>query len=85
MAIDDEDRRATVLGAGFEYRAIRAFVARLGYQRIRVDRLRPKVTFGFIPDVPNRVPIMPDWTYTDLEDVSGWPAPNWDATDNLML
>lgn len=88
VSIDDENRRSTVLGAGLDFRGERVRLSLdLGYQRIRVEQLRPKVTIaGFVPEVPRAsANYAQDWTYTDLEDVFGVARAEFDAAEWLML
>lgn len=75
VAVDGEFRRTAVLGAAFDWRGERVRASLdLGYQRVEVDGLRPKVTIG-TPVVP-RVPeaganYAQPWTYTEMRDVFG--------------
>lgn len=88
VAIDDENRRATVLGAGLDYRGTDVRLSLdLGYQKIRVEQLRPKVTVtSFVPRVPEAdANYAQHWTFTELEDVFGIARAEWDVTDNLLL
>lgn len=88
LAIDDEYRRATVLGAGLDYRGADVrFSFDLGYQKIRVEELRPKVVVtGFIPRVPRAsANYAQPWTYTELEDLFGVARGEWDVTDNVLV
>lgn len=88
IAIDDEDRRATLLGAGLDYRGADVrFSLDLGYQKIRVEQLRPKVTVtSFVPRVPGAdANYAQAWTYTELEDLFGIARAEWDVTDNVLL
>lgn len=88
LAIDDEDRRATVLGAGVDYRGADVRLSLdIGYQKIRVDRLRPKVTVtSFVPRVPDAdANYAQPWTYTELEDLFGIARAEWDVADNVLL
>lgn len=89
VAVEGEDRRTRVLGAGLDYRgaAFRAALD-LAYQDVRVDRLRPKVTLGTvaIPAVPESYAnYAQDFTYTDLRDVIGMASLEYDITDNALL
>lgn len=88
VAVDREDRRTRVLGAGLDYRgtAFRAALD-LAYQDVRVDRLRPKVTIGAaIPAVPESdANYAQDFTYTDLRDVIGMISLEYDVADNALL
>lgn len=89
VAVEGEDRRTRVLGAGIDYRgaAFRAALD-LAYQDVRVDRLRPKVTLGAtaIPAVPESdANYAQDFTYTDLRDVIGMASLEYDIADNALL
>ncbi|WP_300973785.1 TonB-dependent siderophore receptor [Sphingomonas sp. LHG3406-1] len=88
VAIDDEYRRATLLGAGFDYRGADVRLSLdLGYQKIRVEQLRPKVTVtSFVPAVPGAdANYAQPWTFTELEDLFGVARAEWDAADNVLL
>lgn len=88
VAIDDENRRATLLGAGIDYRGADVRLSfDLGYQKIRVEQLRPKVTVtSFIPRVPDAdANYAQPWTFTELEDLFGLARAEWDVTDNVLL
>jgi iron complex outermembrane recepter protein len=88
VAIDDENRRATLLGAGLDYRGADVRLSfDLGYQKIRVEQLRPKVTVtSFIPRVPKaNANYAQPWTYTELEDLFGIARAEWDVADNVLL
>ncbi|WP_319941186.1 TonB-dependent receptor [Sphingomonas glaciei] len=88
VAISDENRRAAVLGAGLDYRGADVRLSLdLGYQKIRVEQLRPKVTVtGFIPRVPEAdANYAQPWTYTELEDLFGIARAEWDAADNVLV
>lgn len=88
VAVDREDRRTRVIGAGLDYRrsAFRAALD-LAYQDMRVDRLRPKVTIGAaIPAVPETdANYAQDFTYTDLRDVIAMASFEYDLADNAFL
>ncbi len=88
VAIDDEQRRSTVFGAGLDYRGddVRLSLD-LGYQHIRIEQLRPKVTItSFIPRVPGAsANYAQPWTYTDLKDVFGVARAEWDIAPNVLF
>ena len=89
VAIDDEFRRATVLGAAVDFRgeAVRLSVD-LAYQRYEVDRLRPKVTLAAaaVPRVPGgRSNYGQAYSYTNLRDLFGSARGEWDVAPNAML
>lgn len=88
VAVDREDRRTRVIGAGIDYRGA-AFRAALdfAYQDVRIDRLRPKVTIGAaIPAVPGSAAnYAQDFSFTDLRDVIGMLSLEYDIADNALL
>ena len=88
VSVDDEFRRSAVVGGAFDYRgqAVRLSLD-LGYQKVRVEGLRPKVTVGTaIPAVPRASHNYAQaFTYTDLRDVFGTARAEWDVADNAML
>lgn len=89
VAIDGEFRRTTVIGGAFDWHDdnTRLFLD-LGYQKVEVDGLRPKVTIGTttIPRVPRAdANYAQDWTYTDLRDLFGVLRFEQDLGDNAML
>lgn len=88
VAIEREDRRTRVLGAGFDYDggALRAALD-LAWQEVRVDRLRPKVTIGAaIPAVPESdANYAQDFTFTEMADLFGTLALEYDIADNALL
>lgn len=56
VSVDDEYRSNMVFGAGLDWRSDTIRVGLdVGYQKVKVNRLRPKVTIGTnaIPEVPN--------------------------------
>ena len=88
IAIDDEDRRADVLGLALDY-AGTGFRASLdlAYQEVRVERLRPKLT---VNDVVPRVPDADSnygqpWQFTELRDVFGQLRAEWDVGDDTLV
>jgi iron complex outermembrane receptor protein len=89
VAIDDEFRRATVLGAAFDYRAGAVRLsADIAYQRYRVDHLRPKVTIASatVPRVPQADRNYGQaFGYTNLRDIFGSVRGEWDIASNAML
>lgn len=88
VAIDNEDRRAAVIGAGIDWSSgpLR-LAADLAYQRYDVYGLRPKVT------VSTAVPEVPDadhnyaqgFTYTRLRDIFGSARLEYDLADNALF
>lgn len=89
VSIDREDRRTQVLGAALDYDsgAFRA-VLDLAYQEVRIDSLRPKVTIGSvaIPAVPQaNANYAQDFSFTELRDVFGTLALEYDLDDNALL
>ena len=89
LAIDGEDRRSQVLGAGFDYDGGIVRVALdLAYQEIRVDSLRPKVTIrsAAVPDVPEAdANYAQDFAFTELRDFFGTLSLEYDLADNARL
>ncbi|MFL9841629.1 TonB-dependent receptor [Sphingomonas sp. ST-64] len=89
VAIEGEFRRTAVLGAAFDWRGERVRASLdLGYQRVEVDGLRPKVTIGttVIPRVPEAdANYAQPWTYTDMRDVFGVARIEYDVGDNALL
>lgn len=88
VAVEGENRRATVLGAGLDYRGARIRLSLdLAYQRVRVEQLRPKVTVtSFVPRVPDAdANYAQPWTFTDLEDLFGIARAEWDVADDVLL
>ncbi|MGB3721723.1 MAG: TonB-dependent siderophore receptor [Pacificimonas sp.] len=89
VAIDGEDRRTQVLGAGLDYDGGDFRVALdLAYQEVRVDNLRPKVTIGSaaVPRAPAAdTNYAQDYTFTDLRDVFGTLSLDYDVADNARL
>ena len=91
VAIEDEFRRAAVIGAAFDYRGDRARVfVDLGYQKYEVNQLRPTVTLGFgVTQLP-RVPEADhnygqSFTSTDVRDIFGTVRAEYDLSDTAML
>ena len=89
VAIDREDRRAQVLGGAFDYNggAFRAALD-LAYQEVRVDSLRPKVSFSTatLPAVPDAsANYAQDYTYTELTDVFGTLSLEYDLAQDVLL
>lgn len=88
VAIEREDRRTRVIGAGLDYRgaAFRAALD-LAWQEVRIDRLRPKVAIGAaIPAVPEAdANYAQDFTFTEMRDVFGTLSLEYDVADNALL
>lgn len=89
VAVEGEFRRTAVLGAAFDWRGERVRASLdLGYQRVEVDGLRPKVTVGttVVPRVPEAdANYAQPWTYTDMRDVFGVARIEYDVADNAMF
>nr|WP_314444293.1 TonB-dependent siderophore receptor [uncultured Sphingomonas sp.] len=88
VAINDENRRVTLLGAGLDYRGADVRLSLdLGFQNIRVEQLRPKVgVTTFIPRVPDAdANYAQPWTFTELEDLFGTARAEWDVANNVLL
>ncbi len=90
VAVEGENRDAYVIGAGLDWRSERARLSLdLGYQKIRVDQLRPKVTVGAgltaIPEVPDADHNYgQSWAYTELRDVFGIVHGEYDLGDDVL-
>lgn len=89
VAIEDENRRAYVLGGAFDYRGERGrLFLDLGFQRVEVRRLRPKVTIASdrVPEPPRaRANYAQPWTYTELRDLFGTVRGEFDLSENALL
>ena len=89
VAIDREDRRAQVLGGAIDYDGggLRAALD-IAYQEVRVDSLRPKVSFtgDAIPAVPDaNANYAQDYTYTELADIFGTLSLEYDLAPDAMV
>lgn len=89
VAIDREDRRTRVIGAGLDYDAggrLRAALD-LAWQEVRVDSLRPKVTItGAIPSVPRSdANYAQDFSFTEMADLFGTASLEYDLADNALF
>lgn len=89
VAIDGEFRRTATLGAAFDWRDdnTRLFVD-LGYQKVDVKGLRPKVTIGTttLPAVPAAdANYAQPWSYTALRDLFGVIRFEQDLGENAMI
>ncbi|WP_448657692.1 TonB-dependent receptor [Sphingomonas sp. CJ99] len=91
LAVDGEDRDTRVIGAAFDVDTGRFRASLdLAYQRVQVDRLRPKVQLGAgltrLPSVPRAdANYAQDWATTTLEDVFGIAKLEYDLSENAML
>ncbi|MGQ2929322.1 MAG: TonB-dependent receptor [Sphingopyxis sp.] len=91
IAIDDEYRSSTVLGAAFDYRSGPLRVSLdLAYQRAKVQHMRPMVQLAFgvttIPDVPSASGNYgQEWNYTTLRDIFGIAKLEYDIADNFTF
>ncbi|WP_315762636.1 TonB-dependent receptor [Sphingomonas sp. Y38-1Y] len=91
VAINDEFRRAAVIGAALDYRGDRGrVIVDVAYQRYEVDRLRPTVTLGFgvtaIPEVPDADHNYGQaFTSTEIRDIFGTVRAEYDIADNALL
>lgn len=91
VSIEDEFRRAYVIGAAFDYRGDRARVfVDLAYQKYEVEQLRPTVTLGFGVTALPRVPDADhnygqSFTSTDVRDIFGTVRAEYDLSDDAML
>ena len=88
LAIDDEYRSSSVIGAAFDYNngPLRLSLD-VAYQRVRVERQRPKVTVaGVIPEVPDAdTNYGQPWQETTLRDVFGEIGLEYDLSENAMV
>ena len=88
VSIDNEDRKTVVAGGAFDYDGgnFRASLD-LGYQHIRVDRLRPQVVTDLgIPEVPEGdTNYGQSYSFTDLESVFGVARVEYDVAENAMV
>ncbi|CCA91615.1 TonB-dependent siderophore receptor [Novosphingobium sp. PP1Y] len=89
LGIDREDRMSGVLGAGFDWSngPVRVSLD-LGYQKVRVDDLRPKVTIytATIPRVPKAsANYSQKYTYSKLRDIFGVFNFEYDFAENATL
>ncbi len=89
VSINDEFRRTAVIGGAFDWSTDNTrLTLDLGYQKVEVKGLRPKVTIGttVIPAVPKADQnYAQPWTYTTLRDVFGTARFEYDVADNAML
>lgn len=89
VSINDEFRRTLMIGAGFDWRSDNTRLSLdLGYQKVEVNGLRPKVTIGtaVIPAVPTADQnYAQPWSYTSLRDVFGALRLEHDLADNAMI
>lgn len=87
-AIDREDRRTQVLGGAIDYRGDGVRLALdLGWQNVRVDALRAKVTVGTaIPAVPAAdANYAQNYTFSELRDVFATFSAEVDLADNALF
>ncbi|MET0252026.1 MAG: TonB-dependent receptor [Novosphingobium sp.] len=90
VSIDDEFRSTYTLGGAVDYDAggpLRLSLD-LGYQRVHIRQLRPKVTIGtaVIPRVPEAdANYGQPFTFTTLRDVFGIVRAEYDVAENAML
>ncbi|MHB9878080.1 TonB-dependent receptor [Pacificimonas sp. ICDLI1SI03] len=87
VAIDDEFRSTYVLGGAVDYDSGPLRVSLdLAWQRVRVQRLRPKLTVsGVVPDVPDAEENYGQpWQYTNLRDIFGQLRVEYDLTEDVM-
>lgn len=88
VSIDDEFRSTYTVGGALDYDGgpLRLSLD-LGYQRVKVKGLRPKVTVGtaVIPRVPKAdANYSQPWTFTTLRDIFGIAKAEYDLSDNAM-
>lgn len=88
VSVDDEFRSTYVLGGSVDYDAGPLRVALdLAFQRVRVQRLRPKLTVsGVVPEVPDAsANYGQPWQYTNLRDVFGQLHAEYDIAEDVLL
>lgn len=89
VAVNGEFRRTATLGAAFDWRDDNTrLLVDLGYQKVEVKGLRPKVTIGTptIPAVPAAsANYAQPWTYTSLRDLFGVVRLEQDLGENALL
>lgn len=90
-AVEREDRRTQVIGGALDYDGgnFRAAID-LAYQNVRVDSLRPKVKLDAglvaLPAVPDGdANYAQNFSHTEMRDVFGTLALEWDIADNALL
>ncbi len=90
VAIDDEFRSTTVLGAAIDYNSgpLRASLD-LAYQRVKVSHFRPKLSIAgltVIPEAPDAsTNFGQPWQYTTLRDIFGQARIEYDIAKDVML
>ena len=89
VAVDGEFRSSYVLGGAIDWQGERARLSLdLGWQRVHVGQLRPKVTIASagIPRVPRAAAnYSQPWAYTTLRDVFGMVKGEYDLSDAATL
>ncbi|MDP1028596.1 TonB-dependent receptor [Sphingomonas sp. KR1UV-12] len=89
VAVDGEFRRTAVAGGAIDYDGGNLRLMLDGaYQKVRVDRLRPKVTIAStaIPRVPDaKANYAQDFTYSTLRDVFGTARLEYDLAPNALF
>ena len=89
VSINDEFRSAYVIGGALDYRGDRLRLSLdVAYQRVRIERLRPKVTIATAT-----IPAVPDasynygqaFSYTALRDIFGQAKAEYDLAENATL
>ena len=90
VAINDEFRSTTVLGAAIDYNSgpLRASLD-LAYQRVKVSHFRPKLSIGsltVIPEAPDAsTNFGQPWQFTTLRDIFGQARLEYDVAKDVML
>lgn len=90
VAIDDEFRSTTVLGAAIDYNSgpLRASLD-LAYQRVKVSHFRPKLSIAGLSAIPQAPDASTNfgqpWQYTTLRDVFGQARIEYDVAPGVMI
>lgn len=87
-AVDDEDRRSSLISVGLDYRGDRLRVSTdLGYQKQVINQGRSVI---YVDSTLSKAPKVPDanagyaqsWSYSQLEDTFGMARAEYDLSDN---
>lgn len=88
LSIDDEFRSSYVLGGAVDYsNGPLRITLDLAYQKVRVQRMRPKLTVdAVVPHVPRAdVNYGQPWQFTELRDIFGLVRAEYDIDDDSMI
>jgi iron complex outermembrane receptor protein len=87
-AVDDEDRRSSLISVGLDYRGDRLRISTdLGYQKQVINQGRSVI---YVDSALSKAPKVPDakagyaqsWSYSQLEDTFGMARAEYDLSDN---